>query len=172
MALLDSITYVSPATFALGPMRSTPEPTLVNISGVTLMHTPQGTPAAAEAALKSLRGFRAAGRRIAWCHTTELSRTPNVDLHAWGRKLVEQGKADMTVFCGAGARELALAARDAGLPLGRVIVCTDDATARNVLCDSISVGDTVLALGIAVESCQRLAERLESRFERELVGVK
>ena len=35
----------------------------------------------------------------------------------------------MVVVCGVGGRELAIAARDAGLPLSRVVVCRDDATA-------------------------------------------
>ena len=76
----------------------------------------------------------------------------------------------MVVAHGAGARELAIAARDAGLALGRVVVCTDEITARNVLGDSIMDGDAILALGIPAESCYKLAERLESRFERELVS--
>ena len=64
--------------------------------------------------------------------------------------------------CGNGGRDLAVGARDAGLPLGRVVVCRDEATARNVLGDSIHAGDTVLALGVNMEACQRLADRLES----------
>jgi hypothetical protein len=75
----------------------------------------------------------------------------------------------MVVVYGFGARDLALAARDAGLPIGRVVVCRDEATARNVLGDSINAGDAVLALGIPADSCYKLAERLESRFERELL---
>jgi hypothetical protein len=75
----------------------------------------------------------------------------------------------MVIACGSGARELAVAARDAGLSISRVVVCTDDATARNLLTDSIVAGDTILALGATSESCYKLAERLESRFERELL---
>jgi hypothetical protein len=137
--------------------------------GADVLHTPQCTPAAVETALKSLRAFRTAGRRIAWCNATELANTRNVDLRAWGRKLVELGGADMAVLCGLGGRDLATAARDAGLPLTRVVVCRDDATARNVLCDSIAPGDAVLALGVTAESCRSFTERLESRFETELV---
>ena len=54
----------------------------------------------------------------------------------------------MVVVCGTGGRDVAVGARDAGLALGRVVVCRDDATARNVLGDSIAAGDAVLALGI------------------------
>jgi hypothetical protein len=168
MPLLDSNAVLSPIAFAVGPTPGA-EPTLISLPGASLLHAPRVTPAAAEAALKSLRGFRVTARRVVWCNPTELSATPNVDLRAWGRKFVETGGAELVVVQGTGARDLAVAARDAGLPLSRVVVCRDDATARNVLCDSLAAGDAVLALGVAGESCQRFAERLESRFERELL---
>jgi len=82
--------------------------------------------------------------------------------------LVEQGGAELVVVCGTGGRDLAVGARDAGLPLGRVVVCRDEATARNVLGDSIAAEDAVLVLGIATDGCQRLADRLESRFAKNL----
>jgi hypothetical protein len=168
--LLDATTALSPNAFAIGPTAGA-GPTLMALPGATLLHAPRITPAAAEAALKSLRGFRATARRVVWCNPTELSAMPDVDLRVWGRRLVEEGGAELVVVHGTGARDLAVAARDAGLSLSRVVVCRDDATARNVLCDSIAAGDAVLALGVAGESCQRFAERLESRFEREqLVG--
>lgn len=160
---------VNPATFAVGPMPATPAVTLINVSGATLMHAASCSPAAAENALKNLRDFRAVRRRVVWCNPTELSRIPNADLRAWGRKLVDLGHADMVIACGTGARDVAIAARDAGLSIGRVVVCTDDATARNVLTDSIVAGDTILALGTTSESCYKLAERMETRFERELL---
>ena len=168
MTLLDLSSFASPGALVLGPPATVAGPTLINVSGTTLLCEPTCTPAAADAALKSLRGFRAAGRRVAWCHPAELAHTPHADLRTWGRKLVDLGGAQVVVACGTGSRELALAARDAGLPLGRVVVCRDEATARNVLCDSIHIGDTILALGTTAESCYKLAERLESRFEREL----
>lgn len=172
MPFLDS-TFLSPSAFAIGlpPLPLAAEPAvLVTVSGATLLHTPCCTPASAEAALKSLRGFRAFGRRVVWCNATELANTPRVDLRSWGRRFVELGNAQMVVLSGTGARDIAIAARDAGLPIGRVVVCVDDATARNVLGDSINAGDTVLALGIAADNCYKLATRLESRFERELVA--
>jgi hypothetical protein len=169
MALLESSSLLSAESFVVGLPLSAEPAALITVLGSTLLHTAACTPAAADAALKSLRGFRAVGRRIVWCNPTELSRTPRADLQTWGRSLVELGGADMVVVCGAAGREMAVAARDAGLPIGRVVVCRDDATARNVLGDSINAGDCVLALGIAAESCYKLAERLESRFERDLV---
>jgi hypothetical protein len=160
---------VNPATFTVGPAPAAEPVSLINVSGATLMHAANCTAATAEMALKTLRDFRAVRRRVVWCNPTELTRTPNADLRAWGRKLVDLGRADMVIACGLGARELAIAARDAGLSIGRVVVCTDDATARNVLTDSIVAGDTILALGTTSESCYKLAERMETRFERELL---
>ena len=160
---------LSPATFSLGPAPVVEPVGSIRISGATLMHVASATPATTEAALKTLREFRAIRRRVVWCNSSDLAQTPNADLRAWGRKLVELGHADMVIACGVGARDLAIAARDAGLSIGRVVVCTDDATARNVLTDSIVAGDTILALGTASESCYKLAERLETRFERELL---
>ncbi len=140
------------------------QPTVFNLPAGAVLHAPQAAPAAAEAALKSLRGFKAAKRRVVWCNSAELVRTANQCAVDWGRKLVEIGGADLAVVCGAGADELALAARDAGMALGHVVVCRDDATARNVLGDSVAAGDVVLALGVSGDSCQRLVERLESKF--------
>jgi hypothetical protein len=160
---------VNPATFTVGPAPAAEPVSLINVSGATLMHAPNCTPATAESALKTLRDFRAVRRRVVWCNPTELTRTPNADLQSWGRRLVDVGHADMVIACGVGARDLAIAARDAGLSIGRVVVCTDDMTARNVLTDSIVAGDTILALGTTAESCYKLAERMETRFERELL---
>ncbi len=169
--LLQTTTF-APGEFVVGP---TPEPasgpTAVRIPGATLLVAPQATAVAAEAALKSLRGFRAVGRRVAWCNLGELSHTPGADLRTWGRRLVDEGGAEMVVMCGVGGREAALGAREAGLPLGRVVVCRDDATARNVLGDSVAVGDAVLALGVGTDGAQRLADRLESKFSRKLATL-
>ena len=169
--LLDTTTTLTPGAFAVGPTGTTSGPTVIRVPGATLLMAPQATVAAAEVALKSLRGFKTDGRRVAWCNTTELARTPGADLRSWGRRLVEQAGAEMVVVCGNGGRDVAVGARDAGLPLGRVIVCRDEATARNVLGDSIATDDAVLALGIGGDGCQRLADRLESRFSRTLTSA-
>jgi len=168
MPLLDSTSVVSPSSFALGPVVPRDEVALISASGITLLHLPQLSPASIDGALKSLRGFRAGGRRVAWLNLAEASRSPQAELRGWGEKLVAMGGAEMLVVSGPGGRDVAVAARDAGLPLSRVIVCRDDAIARNVLCDSLSPDDVVLAVGMPADSCHRLSERLESRFEREL----
>jgi hypothetical protein len=165
-------TTLTAAGFAVGPSATIPvasvQPATIRVPGVTLLHTPHATAAAAEAALKSLRGFGTEGRRVAWCNPAELARTPATDVRSWGRRLVEMGGAELVVVFGSGGRDMAVGARDAGLPLGRVVVCRDEATARNVLGDSIAAEDVVLALGVGSDGCQRLADRLESRFARML----
>jgi hypothetical protein len=169
--LLDTSTFTTPGSFAVGPSGSTAVPTALRVPGATILVAPQATAAAAETGLKSLRGQKSPGRRVAWFNTTELSRIPGFDLTALGRRLVQEADAALVVVCGQGAREVALGARDAGLALGRVVVCRDEATARNVLGDSIATDDAVLAFGINMDGCQRLADRLESRFSRQLAGA-
>lgn len=163
---MNSIVEQTPlATVGECGTRRSLRPRLMAAPGATILSAPHASPVVAEAALDSLRQFRAAGRRVIWCDATELADSPHVDLHAWGARFVEDGQADAVIVSGHGARELATAARDAGLPVGRVVVCSDDPTARNLLNDSLIPGDTVLALGISAASCDKLAERLASRFE-------
>ena len=169
--LLDTPTTLTPAAVTVAPIVPTTGPAVLRFPGATLLVSPQGSAAAAETALKTLRGFKTAHRRVAWWNATELARTSNADLRSWGRRAVEEGGAEMVVVCGAGGRDLAVGARDAGLALGRVVVCRDEATARNVLGDSVGAGDVVLALGINAESCEPLGERLESRFSRKLAAT-
>jgi hypothetical protein len=93
------------------------------------------------------------------------------DLRDWGRQLVADAGAELVVVYGHGGRDLAIGARDSGLALGRVVVCRDETTARNVLSDSMAIGDVVLAFGIGSDGCQRLEDRLEARFSRDLAAV-
>jgi hypothetical protein len=168
MAIAESPLF-SPGQVAFAPPPSL-SPAVIKAPGVTILHAPHAAGASADAALLSLRGLKGARRRVVWCNSTQMVRTP-VESRSWGQKLVDQGGANMVVVCGAGAREIAVAARDAGLPIGRVVVCRDDATARNVLGDSIAPGDALLALSVDADSCQHLAERLECKFEQELISV-
>ena len=170
MAIAESPLF-SPGQVAFAPPLAPSSPAVITAPGVTILHAPHAAGLAADAALSSLRGLKGVRRRVVWCNSTQMIRTP-AESRAWGQKLVDQGGANMVVVSGAGAREIALAARDAGLPIGRVVVCRDDATARNVLGDSIAAGDALLALSIDAETCQRLAERLESKFEQELITAR
>lgn len=167
--LLETSTTLTAGSFTVGPMAgASVGPTAVRIPGATLLLSPQSTTVALEAGLKSLRGFRTAGRRAVWCNLSELARSPGVDLRAFGRRMVDEGGAELVVVCGNGGRDAAVGARDAGLALGRVVVCRDEATARNVLGDSVALNDAVLVFGVGNEGAQRLADRLESRFSRKL----
>ena len=168
MNLLHTSTGFSPGTLALAPLPAASSPEISTAAGVTFVDQPQFTSATADAALKSLRGFRTTGRRVAWC---DASAAQPGEIWSWGRKLVERGGAEMVVACGPGGRDLALAARDEGLAIGRVVVCRDEATARNVLCDSLAPGDCLLVLGIDVSHSRRLAERLQWRLEPALAAV-
>jgi hypothetical protein len=165
--LLDSINMPSNMAVAVGPGMLAAPPTMIEVSGATLLVALQGTSASATAALNTLRAFRTIGRRLAWCQVSDLARSSASELRDWGRRLVQDGGVGMLVTHGAGGRDLALGARDAGLALGRAVVCRDEATARNILGDSIAAGDTALVLGIGAEACQRLIDRLESRLARE-----
>jgi len=167
MALLET-SIMPPGQVAFAPSPAPLSTAASKAPGVTILHAPHATGSAADAALTSLRGLKCARRRVVWCNSTDLVHT-SAESRTWGQKIVEQGGANMVVVCGASAREIAVAARDAGLPLGRVIVCRDEATARNVLGDSMTAGDALLALDVDAESCQTLAERLEAKFERELI---
>ena len=71
MPLLDSTSFVSPGSFAVGPVVPREEVALISASGVTLLHSQQVSPASIEVALKSLRGFRTAGRRVAWLNLAD-----------------------------------------------------------------------------------------------------
>ena len=169
--LLDTSTSLTPGAFAVGPTTASATPTVLRVPGATLLVAPQATLAATEAGMKALRGLRSSGRRVVWWNVSEMARTQGVDLCQWGRRIVEEAGAALVVVCGVGGREVAVGARDAGLALGRVVVCRDEATARNVLGDSIASGDTVLALGVGMEGCGRLCDRLESRFARQLAAA-
>jgi hypothetical protein len=168
--LVETTTTLTPGSFAVGPIVPTTGPTAIRVPGATVLVAPQATPAAAETGLKSLRGFRTDGRRAVWCDLGGLASTPSFDVREFGRRLVEDGGAEMVIVSGQHGRDAALGARDAGLALGRVVVCRDEATARNVISDSTSSGDVILGLGIPMEGCQRLADRLESRLGRKALA--
>jgi hypothetical protein len=163
MQLMWKIEAETDATRCDDPIATRPQ--VLNANGYTMLLSEDSSPSAARTALKSLRGFRATGRRIVWCNSDQLQEAPNSDMESWGRRFAESAAASVVVISGAGAREAAVGAREAGLPLGRVIVCPDAATARNVVCDLVGPGDTLLALGWEVEDCRRLIDRLDARSE-------
>src|SRR3954469_8793029 len=102
MNMLQTSGVLSAGTFAVGRASAVADVPAYTVSHTTLLHASQGTIAAAEAALKSLRGFRTDGRRIVWCNASELAR--GSDLRGLGRRFVETGGAQMVVIHGAGGR--------------------------------------------------------------------
>jgi len=148
-----------------GEPTSTPHPMVINGVGNTLLVSEDSSPADAATALKSLRGFRAASRRIVWCDATQLYDTPNSDMRRWGRRFVEEGGAVVVVVNGPGGHEVAIGAREAGVNLGHAVVCPDWATGHNVLFDLICPGDTLLMLGLSEEACRRLSDRLQTQAD-------
>jgi hypothetical protein len=167
MALLSNTaaSHYPVVAFALAPRED--EPRLISVPGATVMSTTESSPKQATLALKSLRGFRATGRRRVWVDSTELSQTPGVDLTHWGSRILELSRVDTLLVTGQGSHQLALAARDAGLSVSQVTVCQDHAVARNLLCDTIAAGDATLLLGINQESTNKVVERLGSRAYQE-----
>ena len=156
--------FLAAETFVV-PSNSSTGPALIASAGVTLLHVDELSAAAMEAGLKALRSRPAESRRAAWCRIALQQSFAAAELTAWGKKMIAFAGVELLVTSGPGSRELAVAARDAGISLGRVIVCRDDALARNVLCDGLGPGDSVLALGVDADNCRKLAERLSWRFE-------
>jgi len=140
-------------------------PRLLTAAGATLIHATEAAPRQAEAALKLLRGFRAARRRLAWLDLAELFSLPGFSPSEWGSRLAEWGGVQSVVITGPGGRETAAAAREAGLPTSQAIFCSGLGTARNVVADLIRAGDAVLLLGLHKECVDKLHERLGCRVE-------
>lgn len=140
-------------------------PRVLCAAGATLIAAPEAAPGQAEAALKLLRGFRAARRRLVWLDVAELAASAHTSLAEWGRRVVHWGDAKALLVTGPRGRDLAVAARDAGLPLSQTIVCTCAMTARNLLADMIRPGDVALLLGVDAQDIEKTYERLDARRE-------
>ena len=132
---------------------------LLTVEGIALMQTQVDHFEGVTAALGLLGGVRATGRRVVWCDASQL-----VGGRQLGRELVEVGGADTVVSCGLSGREIAIGARDAGLPLANVVVCGQASSASEVLAHRLAPGDTVLLLGVDESACSQLVESLERRF--------
>lgn len=136
------------------------------VQGVTLLQAVVGSEQDKTAALDSLRGFRAAGRRVVLCDTSALEDGYRPVQRQLGHSLVEEGFAEVVISCGAAARDVAIGARDEGLPLANVIVCGDERSACEVLTNQMMPGDTVLLLGVEDDIRARLVLSLENRLGR------
>ncbi len=160
---LQQQTVAGPSIKLADPEHATSSTRVITVQGVTLLHSDGGSRQELVAALESLRDFRAVGRRVVLCDTTEL-----VVGRQFGCSLVEQGQVEVLVSCGRSGREIAIGARDAGLALADVVVCGRSTAASEVLSHRLAPGDTVLLLGVREESCNHIVAVLEQRLSLQL----
>ncbi len=132
---------------------------VIPLPGITLLCATTSSRDEMSAALELLRGFRATGRRVVLCDTSEL-----VVGKQFGSEVVETGGVSLLVSCGISGREVGIGARDAGLDLASVVVCSQPLAAGQVLRKQLIAGDTVLMLGIDHSTCMRLAGMLEEHL--------
>ena len=136
------------------------------VQGVTLLQARISKHNDTESANESLRGFRAA-RRVVLCDTAGMSDTVSGVERQLGHALARDGEADLVVSCGRGGRDVAVGARDEGLPLANVVVCNDARSACEVLANQVAHGDTVLLMGVDDQVRARLVLSLEKRLADE-----
>ena len=131
------------------------------LHGITLLTADASSRQEIAAALNLLREFRAAGRRVVLCDTSRL-----VVGKQFGHELVQSGAAELLISCGLGGREVGIGARDAGLNLASVVVCSQTLAGGHVLANQLAPGDTVLLLGMDSFSCENIVAQLTQRFSR------
>ena len=139
---------------------------VVPLPGMTLLCASSTSRDETSAALDLLRGFRATGRRVVLCDTT-----PLVVGKQFGREVVETGDVDLLITCGISGREVGIGARDAGLPLASVVVCSKPAAGSQVLANQTAPGDTVLLLGMDRHACDELIEALTQQLGTQAVAA-
>ncbi|MEQ8210646.1 MAG: hypothetical protein RH917_12520 [Lacipirellulaceae bacterium] len=122
------------------------------------------TESALDEAIVTLLAAGTRGKRLIWLNT-ETNDSTTVDWWNVGQRLAAKGQASLFIATGLNAREAALAARDTGMFLGDVIVCTDEATACQVLADRISPSDAVLLHGVNPIAAKALLRNCEQRWQ-------
>jgi len=132
---------------------------VVALEGITLLCANATSRQETAAALELLRGFRATGRRVVLCDTSRL-----VVGKQFGHEVVESGAAQILVSCGISGREVGIGARDAGLDLASVVVCSKPLACGQVLANLLTPGDTVLLLGIDSTAYDEVCMLLTQRF--------
>ncbi|MCH2115385.1 MAG: hypothetical protein MK171_10820 [Pirellulales bacterium] len=139
---------------------------LMTTQGVTLLQVEAKSGCEIESALAVLRRFRAIGRRVVLCDTSNL-----VVGRQFGSSVVTLGCAELLISCGLSGREIAIGARDAGLSLANVMVCGQAAAAGDVLASHLVAGDTALLLGIEDKVCNSLVAALDRRLSAKLAAA-
>lgn len=113
------------------------------------------------AALELLRGFRVTGRRVVLCDTSRLPAGRQL-----GQAIVAEGSGTILVSYGTGGRDVAIGARDSGLDLGSVVVCSDSHSACELVTRQLLPGDTVLLLGAEQRTCDQVVALLDEKAAR------
>jgi len=135
----------------------------VPIGQLTLLDwSRNATPDLWPTALEELRGLDHQGRRWIVCGDLCGPRWDNGIMHERiGADAVYLGDANGLVACGQFARNVALGARDAGLPLSRVVVCHHIREVSEALRRLVAPGDSVLVAGSRHLNLVPLVENLE-----------
>ncbi len=132
---------------------------VVALQGITLLCADATSRDETASALELLRGFRATGRRVVLCDTSRL-----VVGKQFGCEVVERGGANLLVSCGISGREVGIGARDAGLNLSSVVVCSKPLAGGQVVASQLAPGDTVLLLGIDSKTCDEVAKLIDNQW--------
>jgi hypothetical protein len=112
-------------------------------------------------ALEMLRGYRAVGRRVVMCDTSQIPAGKQL-----GQAIVSEGCGTVLISCGTSGRDVAIGARDSGLDLANVVVCSDSRSACELLARRLLPGDIVLLLGAEQQTCDYLVAQLDQRAAR------
>jgi UDP-N-acetylmuramoyl-tripeptide--D-alanyl-D-alanine ligase len=135
-----------------------------NVRGVTIVDdTYNASPKAMRAALELLRDLDSPGRRIVACGDMVELGDEAEDWHRrLGNQIVTICGADLLVACGSYARTVATAAREAGMPVGRVVVCSSPHDMTPVVRANLGVGDALLVKGSRTMQMEKLVDELEA----------
>lgn len=144
-------------------LASTASPTKAAARAALLIESRGVTASALNEAIGALLNAGTRGKRLVWLNTESVAASP-VDWWSVGQRLAAEGQASLFIATGLNARSAALAARDTGMFLGDVIVCTDEATACQVLAERIAPSDAVLLHGVNAVAAQALLRHCEQRW--------
>ena len=144
-------------------LASVATPTRAAARAALLIESRGVTASALDEAIQALRNAGTRGKRLVWLNAESVATTP-IDWWSVGQRLAAEGQASLFIATGLNARAAALAARDTGMFLGNVIVCTDDSTACQVLAERIAPSDAVLLHGVNAVAAKALLRNCEQRW--------
>lgn len=131
--------------------------------GVVVNDAYNASPMSVESALEAVRSLRAGRRLVAVLgEMRELGQLHGPAHREVGRRCAQEG-VDLLVVVGEGARELAAAALEAGLPPQQVLWVADAEQAAQQVARQLRPGDVVLVKGSRAVGLERVVEALWSR---------